>query len=328
MPYIGRDTDKLSNVEVLDNITFDGSSSYTLQKGGSNFTPSSANTLLVSIDGVVQAGNFTVSGSTIDFGTAVAGTSTCDFILHYGVGLITTPADGTVTNDKINYPLAKSGATVSTFNRTTDDGDILELQKDGTAVGSIGVNNSDNIFIGGNASNHSGIEFGTESMLPRINNTISSNSVDLGNSSVLWKNIYLSGGLYVGGTGSANYLDDYEEGTWTPSLSETVNGFSGAPTPSSTEGKYTKIGRLVYLTGKIIFDSSQSHTAYSYIDGLPFSTSTQSAGGVYNTQGAADGNATGFVRVGLSSNRCSLVENDVAIGGSTVFLFNVTYIAD
>jgi len=101
MAYIGRDTDKISNVEVLDNITFDGSSSYTLQKGGSNFTPSSANTLLVSINGVVQAGNFTVSGSTIDFGTAVAGTSTCDFILHYGVGLITAPADGTVTTAKI-----------------------------------------------------------------------------------------------------------------------------------------------------------------------------------------------------------------------------------
>jgi hypothetical protein len=79
MAYIGRDTDKISNVEVLDNITFDGSSSYTLQKNSVNFTPSSANTLLVSIDGVVQAGNFTVSGSTIDFGTAVAGTSTCDF---------------------------------------------------------------------------------------------------------------------------------------------------------------------------------------------------------------------------------------------------------
>ena len=101
MPYVGRSTDKLSNIEKLDNIVFDGSSSYTLQKGGSNFTPSSANTLLLSIDGVVQAGNFTVSGSTIDFGTAVAGTSTCDFVLHYGVGLITTVSDGTVTEAKI-----------------------------------------------------------------------------------------------------------------------------------------------------------------------------------------------------------------------------------
>ena len=101
MPYIGRNTDKLSNVEVLDNITFDGSQSYTLQKNSVNFSPSSANTILISIDGVVQAGNFTVSGSTIDFGVAVASSSTCDFILHYGVGLITTPADGTITDAKL-----------------------------------------------------------------------------------------------------------------------------------------------------------------------------------------------------------------------------------
>jgi len=112
MAYIGRDTDKLSNVEVLDNITFNGSSSYTLQKGGSNFTPSSANTILLSIDGVVQAGNFTVSGSTIDFGVAIAGTSTCDFILHYGVGLITAPSDGTVTTAK----LADSSVTTAKLN--------------------------------------------------------------------------------------------------------------------------------------------------------------------------------------------------------------------
>jgi hypothetical protein len=126
MSYIGRDTDKISNVEVLDNITFDGSSSYTLQKGGSNFTPSSANTLLLSIDGVVQAGNFTVSGSTIDFGTAVAGTSTCDFVLHYGVGLITAPSDGTVTTAKLadsSVSLAKLTATGTKSSSTFLRGD-------------------------------------------------------------------------------------------------------------------------------------------------------------------------------------------------------------
>ena len=101
MAYIGRSTDKLSNIEVLDAITFDGSSSYTLQKNSVNFTPSSANNVLVSIDGVVQANNFTVSGSTIDFGVAVPSTSTCDWIYHIGVGLITTPADGTVTTAKL-----------------------------------------------------------------------------------------------------------------------------------------------------------------------------------------------------------------------------------
>ena len=143
MPYIGRNTDKLSNVEVLDNITFDGSSSYTLQKGGSNFTPSSANTLLVSIDGVVQAGNFTVSGSTIDFGTAVAGTSTCDFVLHYGIGLITSVSDGTVTTAKLadsSVSLAKLTATgtkdATTFLRGDNTFNTPSVASLSTASGS------------------------------------------------------------------------------------------------------------------------------------------------------------------------------------------------
>ena len=113
MAYIGRGLDKISNVEKLDNLTFDGSStSYSLLKGGVSFTPSSANNILLSIDGVVQAGNFTVSGSTIDFGTAVSASSTCDFILHYGVGVITTPSDGSVTTAK----LGDSAVTTAKLN--------------------------------------------------------------------------------------------------------------------------------------------------------------------------------------------------------------------
>lgn len=122
MAYIGRDTDKLSNIEKLDVITFDGSQSYTLQKNSVNFIPSSANNLQVSIDGVVQAGNFTVSGSTIDFGVAVAGTSTNDFIFHYGTGLITTPADATITTAKIAFSEATltDQATI-TWDAQTED---------------------------------------------------------------------------------------------------------------------------------------------------------------------------------------------------------------
>jgi len=111
MAYIGRGTDKISNIEKLDVITFDGSSSYTLQKNSVNFTPNSANSLQVSIDGVVQAGNFTVSGSTIDFGVAIPATSTNDFIFHYGTGLITTPADGTVSLDKLSATGTKDATT-------------------------------------------------------------------------------------------------------------------------------------------------------------------------------------------------------------------------
>lgn len=101
MAYLGRGLDKISNIEVLDNITFDGSSSYSITKGSVAFTPNSAQSLLISIDGVVQATNFTVSSSTIDFGVAVPSTSTCNFFLHYGTGVMTVPSDGSVTTAKL-----------------------------------------------------------------------------------------------------------------------------------------------------------------------------------------------------------------------------------
>ena len=101
MAYIGRGTESISNVEILDNLTFNGSASYTLQKSSVNFVPSSANNLLISISGVVQQGNFSVSGSTITFDTTVSASDTCDWILHYGTGLITTVADGAITEAKL-----------------------------------------------------------------------------------------------------------------------------------------------------------------------------------------------------------------------------------
>lgn len=130
MAYIGRGIDKLSNIEKLDVITFDGSSSYSLTKGSVAFTPSSANSLQVSIDGVVQAGNFTVSGSTIDFGTAVASTSTNDFIFHYGTGLITTPADGTVGLAQLSATGTKDATTFLRGDNTfAAGGGITEIDQ-------------------------------------------------------------------------------------------------------------------------------------------------------------------------------------------------------
>ena len=133
MAYIGRGTDNISNVEVLDNITFSGASSYTLQKGSANYVPISAANILVSIDGVVQANNFSVSGSTIDFGVAIANTSTCNFVLHFGTGLITTVQDGAVTtvkigNDAVTYAKLQNLATANRVLGSTSTGLIGETQ--------------------------------------------------------------------------------------------------------------------------------------------------------------------------------------------------------
>ena len=104
MAYIGQNLDRFSNVEKLDAITpatATGAGPYNLLKGGVAFTPSSADTMVVSIDGVIQYGNFTVSGSTITFSAALSDSNTCDFIYHMGTGLLSTPVDNSVSTAKI-----------------------------------------------------------------------------------------------------------------------------------------------------------------------------------------------------------------------------------
>jgi len=104
MAYIGQNLDRFSNVEKLDAITpatSTGAGPYNLTKGGVAFTPSSADTMVVSIDGVIQYGNFSVSGSTITFNAALADANTCDFIYHMGTGLLSTPVDNSVSTVKI-----------------------------------------------------------------------------------------------------------------------------------------------------------------------------------------------------------------------------------
>ena len=75
--------------------------------------------------------------------------------------------------------------------------------------------------------------------------------------------------IQLGGSGSANALDDYEEGTWTP-----VDG-SGASL-SFTAGataNYMKIGRLVLFNFYVTYPSSSS-TATASIGGLPYAVTS------------------------------------------------------
>jgi len=66
-----------------------------------------------------------------------------------------------------------------------------------------------------------------------------------------------SDGLHIGGTGSANALDDYEEGTYAPTVTDENGGSYGLSTNSDTL-QYTKIGRKVTLQGMIAVTSESS----------------------------------------------------------------------
>jgi hypothetical protein len=100
----------------------------------------------------------------------------------------------------------RSGNQPIIANRTSNNGIILELQKDGTQVGVIGTLSS-NLYVG---SLDTGIYFNNSTdSIYAINTTTSAgrdNAIDLGVSATRFKDLYLGGGLYVGGTGSSKQI--------------------------------------------------------------------------------------------------------------------------
>jgi len=86
----------------------------------------------------------------------------------------------------------------------------------------------------------------------------------------------VTGGIYLGGTGAANHLDDYEEGEWTPTLTGTTGGPSGV-NYSYRYGNYVKVGRLVHVTCHISLSSwSSGPSGNAQITGLPFTAESAS----------------------------------------------------
>ena len=121
MPYIGRNL----NGGDRSLLTLSGSTpatSYTLQKNSQNFEPSSAQNLIVSVLGVIQAPGtaYTVSGSTLDFQGVSVASGDVDFVVAMGESVdVGTPSDGTITNSKLGstffleHPKSYSDFTVS-----------------------------------------------------------------------------------------------------------------------------------------------------------------------------------------------------------------------
>ena len=66
----------------------------------------------------------------------------------------------------------------------------------------------------------------------------------------------------------ANTLDDYEEGTWTPSLF--FGGVSGVTTYALRNGTYTKIGNTVTVRGYFSITAKSAATGAAVLEGLPF----------------------------------------------------------
>ena len=212
MAYLGRGLDKISNIEVLDNITFDGSSSYSITKGSVAFTPNSAQSLLISIDGVVQATNFSVNSSTIDFGVAIPSTSVCNFFLHYGTGVAFTPSDGSVTTAKLGSNAVTTAkitdanvtSTKLSYPLTTFSSTGIDDNADATAMT---IDSSENVLINATSS------VGTGKFQSANNSGYCSTMYSIGNGAdyiQFWNGSEVGSIKRVGGTGvSYNTSSDY-----------------------------------------------------------------------------------------------------------------------
>ena len=145
MAYIGKDLNNLGDVQTLDNITFTNSAGpYNLQKNSVQVTNADTDSVLISIDGVVQGGNYTVNASagTITFDFTVSSSSTCDWVKLYGTGVQLTPKDNSVSTVKI----ADDAVTEAKLNLiSTSSVPSLEAKGDGSSQdGYIQLNCSQN----------------------------------------------------------------------------------------------------------------------------------------------------------------------------------------
>ena len=268
----------------------------------SGYTP---NFLQVFLNGVklVNGDDFTATnGSDVVLTSGATAGDTVEVLSYstYEVNAQTYTGGLTVNND---------AATVLTVDRATSDGALIDLQRDGTSVGIVGSAGT-GIYIGQTDTMLTFFD-DNDTIYPSTNGVATRDAaVILGASNARFKDLYLSGGVYLGGTGAANLLDDYEEGTWTPTLEYTSNGTS-TKTYSTRVGSYTKVGNLVTVSAQIRLTAFSKGTASGdvQITGLPF------------TAGVAAGDEAFFGSLGLYDTPFLNIPVCFVLGNSAIIRF-------
>ncbi len=84
------------------------------------------------------------------------------------------------------------------------------------------------------------------------------------------------------GTGTSELLDDYEEGTWTPTITSQTGTFTTITYDALRSGRYQKIGDTVYIQGIMRTDAITVGTAAGQvrISSLPFTSASTLSGSV------------------------------------------------
>jgi hypothetical protein len=107
-------------------------------------------------------------------------------------------------------------------------------------------------------------------------------------------------GVHLGVTSAtaSNLIDDYEEGTWTPT---NVSSNHFHTTVSVTNANYTKVGRQVECNFQINMASSSGNVAtdsYFLLAGFPFTLNSSAVGSCFiSTDPTSGGYASGSIAI-------------------------------
>lgn len=225
------------------------------------------------------AGNLTVSGNFTSQGInddADAVAMTIDSGENVAIGV--------TSKNSVNNGSLTIGHTGMTKVSTSANGNADELVLIGAdASANVGMsiisNNANycNIFFGDEDSNAQGLIQYNHAIDSLSFSSNGAEQLRLHSNGVLAASDGIALGVGVNNT-AANVLDDYEEGTWTPTLTAS----SSNPTVSSYEyavGVYTKIGRIVHagIYLRILGGQMSGGSGDGRISGLPFTTSNTSS---------------------------------------------------
>ncbi len=172
--------------------------------------------------------------------------------------------DSTVLGNKVHI---RTGGSATSVNASA--GLVLE-DDDSTRC--------DLQFMGPDGAFHS-ILFGdvSDDDIGKISYSHSGNNMRFNVNTAERMRLTADGLTFNGDTAAANALDDYEEGTWTPTLVDASNN-AAAVNSGSTGGTYTKIGRMVAITGRCTTTSVSGLSSIVYVKNLPFTSLSGQAG--------------------------------------------------
>ena len=281
MAYIGVQPADAYTSFAVQHFTTSATTSYTLDNPVAN-----ENEIALFINNVRQEPGssyaYTASGTSLTLSAATSASDTmyCVFI---GKAVQTvTPANNSVTGDMLVKPFTYDDASNGSVTGISVNNDYPTTSTASAGTGSgirFGVNDGSFTSAFGDARG-SEILSVTQQSNGRTRDIVfkTDNGGTLGEK----MRILASGGItFNGDTASANALDDYEEGTWTPTY-EPVTGAFTSITYDRQSGEYVKIGRLVYVTGRVRTDAVTVGTASGTIrvNGLPFTTDGDSFRGI------------------------------------------------